>query len=426
MNAVALRARDPAGGREWKAAVEEVSQRLDEALAESGASRAGPGESGLRFRFQEDEVILGTDPIWELRGWEWIERLSNQGIGFMLLREPETSTALENFIIDLEAALAGEGVTLDGVHRDRWGGLRFSYVTPDASIPLSGSGGSRGAFSASPAPPRPVPEGADEIDEATHPGWVFPSGPEVEAAQRVLDRVADGGAVAVAEAEALVRTLSMGARCLPRSALRLVEDSPSGGYPAAHAVNTALLSMLLAEERGMNSREVWEVGMAGLLHDVGMTQVAGSLLERPDSLTPPERDLLNTHPRIGARILLEGPPELSIPALVAYEHHMRVDGGGYPERKGTGRPHPVSRLVHLASVYSALRADRPYSRAWTHARAVTFVRAGVGGQFDEGCTRDFLRVMERWTPRPHRPGVSPETEGRSSAESDDADRGAPS
>ncbi|TVP57104.1 MAG: HD domain-containing protein [Gemmatimonadales bacterium] len=402
MDAVALRAHEPVGGDRWNDALDRLMSDLAAAVS-AAQPKADDSASGvLHFRIQDDEVILGSNPIWELRGWLWTQRLSRRGIRSISVRFPVERSALENFVVDLEAVLAGQGVATEVGLSQRWGGLRFILDAPDpgaSGLPLlagspeieavEGSGRSRTA-------PRDGLDVGGAVD-ASAPS--FPARAEFEVARWILGEVGAGNGLPLVESEALVRTISVGVRCHGRGAIRLLDPIEDEDYPATHAINSALLSMLLAEERGMNSREVWEVGLAGLLHDVGMTQLSRGLVQRPDALTPTERELVNTHPKIGARILLEGPEALSIPALVAYEHHLRADGGGYPARAGDRRPHMVSQLVHVVSVYCALRASRPYSAPWSHSRALTFIRAGAGGQFDENLARDFLRFMERWTPR---------------------------
>ncbi len=404
MEAVALRAQEPTGGDRWNDALDQLMSDLREAVS-AAKPPAGDSPSGvLRFQIQDDEVILGADPIWELRGWLWTQRLSRRGIRLISLGLPLERSHLENFVVDLEAVLAGEGESLEVGLSERWGGLRFMLDAP-APNPFG--------FRTVAEPPevRAIvgasrsgadPGGRGEGDAgfgAAEP--TFPARTELSVAHWILGEVGAGHGLPLVESEALVRTISVGIRCHSRNAIRLLDPTDNEEYPPTHAINTALLAMLLAEERGMNSRDVWEVGLAGLLHDVGMTQLSRGLVQRAESLTPTERELVNTHPKIGARILLEGPEALSIPALVAYEHHLRADGGGYPVRAGNRRPHLVSQLVHVVSVYCALRASRPYSAPWSHSRAVAFVRAGAGGQFDEGLARDFLRLMDRWTPRFH-------------------------
>lgn len=382
MEAVAVRSRSPAGGEGWTEAVAALERSLHSATRD----REVPGrESGgaMDFVLHGDEIVLGTQPVWELRGWPWIDRLARSGIRGITLGTPATRSQLEQFVIDLEAILAAEPPPRGTDLSARWGaqGLQFA----PGSVP-----GSWTADRAETDGGREEPGAGASDSSSPEP---FPGRPEFELAHWILGELRDVRPLPVAEAEALVRTLAVGMRSGPESELRLLEAPDLAGYPAAHAVNTALLAMRVADHRGETSRRVWEMGLAGLLHDVGMTQLPEDLPARPGTLTRVERDILESHPAVGARILLEGPGTLAIPAVVAYEHHVRVDGGGYPAARLSATPHPASRLVHLTSVYDALRADLPYSEAWDHERALTFIRAGAGGQFDRALLGDFLQVI---------------------------------
>ena len=136
------------------------------------------------------------------------------------------------------------------------------------------------------------------------------------------------------------------------------------------------------------------MGSAGLLHDVGIAQLPEELLAK-SLLTPEERLRIEEHPAIGARMLLARGAVFDLAAVVAYEHHMRPDGSGFPRLRVPRDMHYVSRLVAVCDVYDALRTPRPWRPAWTPGRALEFVQEGAGTMFDAGIARAFAALIRR-------------------------------
>ena len=101
-------------------------------------------------------------------------------------------------------------------------------------------------------------------------------------------------------------------------------------YTTTHSLNVAVLAMGLAEQLGAGQAEVRAFGVAGLLHDIGKVRIPLDVLTKPGKLTDEERLVINRHPVDGARILLQSHDDLEVAAAVAYEHHVMLDGGGYP------------------------------------------------------------------------------------------------
>jgi HD-GYP domain-containing protein (c-di-GMP phosphodiesterase class II) len=104
---------------------------------------------------------------------------------------------------------------------------------------------------------------------------------------------------------------------------------------------------------------------------------------------------MRRHPVDGARIIMESRDDLETAAIVAYEHHIMLDGGGYPRMK---YPRPcalASRLVHVCDVYDALCTTRPYREAWSSAKAVALLRERAGVEFDPEIVETFATMLEQ-------------------------------
>jgi putative nucleotidyltransferase with HDIG domain len=167
-------------------------------------------------------------------------------------------------------------------------------------------------------------------------------------------------------------------------------------YTTTHAINVSVLTMALAESLGLGDSAVRAIGLAGLLHDLGKIRIPEEILNKPGKLTSLERSIIEAHPVDGARLILEGDEPLDLAATVAYEHHLCIDGRGYPALHYPREAHHASRLVHVCDVYDALRTKRPYRDAWTSAEALEYIGKRAGSEFDPSVVSAFTEMMQRW------------------------------
>jgi HD-GYP domain-containing protein (c-di-GMP phosphodiesterase class II) len=202
------------------------------------------------------------------------------------------------------------------------------------------------------------------------------------------DRRLDLGAL-----EGIVLTLSktvdehLGA-LLPMAALKSHDE-----YTATHITNVSVLAMGLAEALGLSASSVRDVGVAALLHDVGKLEVPGEILNKPERLSEEQYATMRRHPEDGARLLLAttGVPELAV--AVAYEHHIRYDGGGYPSVPRAWKTTLATSITQVADIYDALRTDRPYRPAHPHAAVEQMMVADSGAIFDPELLDVFFDVV---------------------------------
>lgn len=181
-------------------------------------------------------------------------------------------------------------------------------------------------------------------------------------------------------------------------------------YTFVHIVNVGILTMALGEALGFDGNMTHELGMAALLHDVGKMAVPLEVLNKSGRFTEEEYKTMQVHPVEGARMLLRtrGVPDLA--AVVAYEHHVRFDGGGYPKVPSGWRLNLASRICQIADVYDALRTDRPYRPGMPIEKIAKIMKGDAGTYFDpELLTVFFERVVPRAATRiePGAPGAAP-------------------
>ncbi len=161
-----------------------------------------------------------------------------------------------------------------------------------------------------------------------------------------------------------------------------------------HETRTALIARLLAEVMSLDREECDLIEQGAALHDIGKMGVSERILNKPGQFNPEERRIMLEHPRIGRDILLQmESPVLKMAAKVAYSHHERMDGSGYPQ--GLKGPQiPLSaRIVAVADVIDSVSVPRPYKPAWAVDRALDYVKAHSGTLFDRFCV---WALGQRW------------------------------
>ncbi len=138
--------------------------------------------------------------------------------------------------------------------------------------------------------------------------------------------------------------------------------------------------------------------LSSILHDIGKVGIPDQILLKPGKLTGPEFDTIKKHPLIGGKVLEEAEtlnPNrsfLAIGKMVAYYHHEKWDGSGYPfGLRGEDIPFSA-RIVALADVYDALRSDRPYKEGFTHQNALEIILNGRGSHFDPQLVDAFISI----------------------------------
>jgi putative two-component system response regulator len=164
---------------------------------------------------------------------------------------------------------------------------------------------------------------------------------------------------------------------------------------AQHIQRMSRYCALLARKAGEDTERCELIRVASLMHDVGKIGIPDQILLKPAPLTPEERTIMEQHSEIGYRILAGSQSELlRLAAEIAWTHHERVDGSGYPHGiKGNEIPLD-GRIAAIADVFDALTSDRVYKKAFPLGRAIEIMREGRGVHFDPKLLDMFLDSMD--------------------------------
>ncbi len=161
-----------------------------------------------------------------------------------------------------------------------------------------------------------------------------------------------------------------------------------------HAERLAQLSTLIGREMKLSQRNLDELNLLAMLHDIGKIGIDDRILNKPGPLSEREWVQMKKHPEIGYRIVMTA-PELQSVAEYILTHHERWDGMGYPRGlKGNQIP-LVARILAIADSYDAMTQDRIYRKALPVETAVLEIKKNAGKQFDPEIARHFLKLAEK-------------------------------
>ena len=166
-------------------------------------------------------------------------------------------------------------------------------------------------------------------------------------------------------------------------------------YTYIHATNVSALSIFQLECLGLKEKSIlYDVGIAGLLHDVGKLFLRGASLEKRGALDEKEWEEMKLHPLHGAKYLasIEDLPQLAI--VVAFQHHLRQDGHGYPPlRMSDEGQHVCSQIVSISDVFDALRSTRPYKKGLEIKEVLQIMKKDSGRAFNPVFLSNFIRRL---------------------------------
>jgi putative nucleotidyltransferase with HDIG domain len=169
-------------------------------------------------------------------------------------------------------------------------------------------------------------------------------------------------------------------------------------YTFTHMVNVSILTMGQARALGIEGRLLREFGLSALMHDIGKVRTPKEILNKPDKLTDKEFEIMRRHTVDGAEILRRTPEMPILAPVVAFEHHLRNDGTGYPfgvKRTGLNLG---TMMCGIADVYDAMRSQRAYQQAFPTDRILMVLKRNDGTQFDQNLVRRFVQLLGIYPP----------------------------
>ncbi|WBG91102.1 HD-GYP domain-containing protein [Pantoea piersonii] len=189
----------------------------------------------------------------------------------------------------------------------------------------------------------------------------------------------------------LVDEIAGSIRREPTALLSVARLKNHDDYTWLHSMAVCGLMINLAQQLGLDNRQVLRVGMGGLLHDVGKAAVPLEILNKPGKLTEEEFEVMRQHPVTGAQMLMEANAEADL-LDIALHHHEKYDGSGYPHRLKGEEISFYSRMAAVCDVYDALTSTRVYRKGWSPAEAMHNMLSWRG-HFDNQILYTFVRAI---------------------------------
>jgi HD-GYP domain-containing protein (c-di-GMP phosphodiesterase class II) len=180
----------------------------------------------------------------------------------------------------------------------------------------------------------------------------------------------------------------------PHLFLDLTYREPPRKYLPRHCLNVAKLGLHLGLASGLKHDELRELAVCGLLHDVGMFQIDESVFKKRTSLTDDEWAKVRSHPREGSILLAKEALLREVVSRVAYEHHERADGTGYPEGKKKEEIHVYARIINIVDTYEAMVSPRVHRLpVLPHEGMKVIMDEGASGMLDWDLVELFAKCM---------------------------------
>lgn len=161
----------------------------------------------------------------------------------------------------------------------------------------------------------------------------------------------------------------------------------------SHSVNVCLLTIAFADFLGLSNKEVTNLGVGGLFHDIGKRTIPQAVINKPAKLTEEEWKIMREHPLRGF-LTLRDLPSFSAPALkMVRSHHENLDGSGYPDGLVNEAMDLSLRIIRIVDAYDAITSERKHRGALKPLEGVQIIQREMAGQVDQDVLRSFIRFL---------------------------------
>jgi putative nucleotidyltransferase with HDIG domain len=176
--------------------------------------------------------------------------------------------------------------------------------------------------------------------------------------------------------------------------VNLIGLSSHDFYTYNHSLDVSIYSLGLGQAVGFRGKELKELGLGGLFHDIGKRYIPLEIICKSGPLTDQEWMQMQKHPVYGLHILEEHDTPETIKAC-AFEHHESMLGNGYPQNLTATEIHPMARVVSVADTYDALTTKRSYNDPMKPTDAISLMSGKLNGRYDAEVMKALLTIFDK-------------------------------
>lgn len=214
-----------------------------------------------------------------------------------------------------------------------------------------------------------------------------------EAVVSIFSDVRMGNAVKYDDVVSLADEINQSIARNPSALISLSRLKNADNYTYLHSVAVCVLMIALGRQLGLKHEVLKQVGIAGLLHDIGKVFIPHEVLNKPGKLTDEEFNIVKTHPRKGWEFLKSSEEISDLILDVCRHHHERVDGMGYPDKLSGEALTLFARMGAVCDVYDAITSNRCYKKGWEPAESIRKMAEWKNGHFDEAIFHAFVKTV---------------------------------
>ncbi len=220
----------------------------------------------------------------------------------------------------------------------------------------------------------------------------------VKLSESVKNRVKEGMAYLYSNTDSA--DLADATKSIAADLLKAIEDNDalaidigmlkvSDEYTFKHSVDVATMAMVVGKKMGLTQEEVYDIGVAGLLHDIGKSKIPNEVLNKPGRLTDEEFAIMKQHPLLGYNILKNNEALKDTIKYAVLQHHEKINGKGYPMGAEAETITAFAKILAVVDIYDALVTERPYKEAFSQRDAVEMLMA-MTYELDMAALKGFL------------------------------------
>ena len=171
------------------------------------------------------------------------------------------------------------------------------------------------------------------------------------------------------------------------------EIKTSDDYTFLHSVNVCVLTLIFGLRLGCKEKELRELGLGALLHDIGKIFIPTEIITKPGPLTREEWEIMTRHTSLGFDILRKSQGLSLAAAHISYQHHERYDGTGYPRGLAGEDIHLYARITSICDVFDALTSNRNYRKAYPVHEALEYILGNGNSHVDYHLVSKFTKCV---------------------------------